>query len=186
MAWPLEVAPGWGTEAPQNGQSITRRTSSASRASRRASSMPKPSRCTVRTDSPVAPATARTSWAWVKGGSSRGDGATGPHGRTPGGPPRCGDGDAKTVGEGLTMASERAAAGSAPGQEPVLLQPGALGIQRLAPDVEGPEHRPEHRPEVGVPAAVGAGLDVAGPEDRHTAERRQLDLLAVDRPRAPG
>src|SRR5438067_921646 len=55
--------------------------------------------------------------------------------------------------------------GSGARDEPVLFQPGTLRLQGLAPAIEGAEHRPQDGPQVGAPAAVGAGLDVAGAAD---------------------
>ena len=49
------------------------------------------------------------------------------------------------------------------GDEPVGLEPVQLGCQRLAPPVEGPEHRAADRAQVGEPPALGIRLDVAGP-----------------------
>ena len=66
--------------------------------------------------------------------------------------------------------------------QPVRLQPGHLGLQGLAPPVEGAEHRPPDGRQVGQPAALVVGLDVAGPGDRERPEGGQVDLLAVDAP----
>ena len=158
----------------------------------------------VPSDSPVAAATAWSSWAWVMGGFLRwSESDPGAARHAHGGPEVAwGDGCGRrsryrwtghtpgaTVGvarPGRRLPIAAGPPGSRPEgsgrrREPVRLQPGPLGLQGLAAAVEGAEHRPADRAG-GRPCQrpSGVGLDVAGAGDRRAAERGQVDRLAVD------
>jgi len=69
--------------------------------------------------------------------------------------------------------------------EEMLLEPRALCCQGLTPAAEGTEHRAAGERKIRPPAALGIRLDVAGARDSDNADRREVDLLAVDAPHLP-
>src|SRR4051794_24227353 len=64
--------------------------------------------------------------------------------------------------------------------EPMLLQPGPLGLQGLAAPPEGTKHRPTDRREVDMPVALAVGLDVTGAADLGAAQRTEIDRLVIN------
>jgi hypothetical protein len=66
--------------------------------------------------------------------------------------------------------------------EEMLLEPRALCSQGLAPAAEGTEHRAAGGREICPPAALGIRINVAGARDSDGADRRKVNLLAVDTP----
>jgi hypothetical protein len=62
----------------------------------------------------------------------------------------------------------------------MLLDPHAFCYQGLAPAAEWAQDRAAGGRKIRPPAALGIRLDTAGARDSDSADRREVDLLAVD------